>query len=61
LDELKKCQIDTNKNPKGIYLETHQNYNQETLELFQIFENAFSQIKKIEDLSGNPRFIEILK
>ncbi len=57
LEELKKCQIDTTKKIRGIYLETHQNYNQETVDLFRIFEGSFSDIKKIEDFSGNPRFV----
>jgi len=61
MEELKKCQDDTNKKVRGIYLETHQNYNQETLELFRIFEGSFSEIKKIEDFSGNPRFVMLLK
>jgi release factor glutamine methyltransferase len=61
MEELKKCQNDTNKKPVGIYLETHQNYNQETLELFKIFESTYSEIKKIEDFSGNPRFVVLLK
>lgn len=59
-EELKKCQNDTNKKPIGIYLETHQNYTLETLQIFQIFKNSFSTIKKIEDFSGNPRFVVLL-
>lgn len=61
MEELKKCQNDTHKKPIGIYLETHQNYTQETLELFTIFESNYSEIKKIEDFSGNPRFVVLIK
>jgi len=58
---LKKCQNDTLKKPIGIFLETHQNYNSETHTLFENFKSAFSLIKKIEDFSGNPRFVILLK
>ncbi|MEY3965337.1 MAG: peptide chain release factor N(5)-glutamine methyltransferase [Bacteroidota bacterium] len=61
MEELKKCQNDTHKKPIGIYLETHQNYTHETLELFTIFESNYSEIKKIEDFSGNPRFVVLIK
>lgn len=59
--QLKKCQNEPLKKTKGIFLETHQNYNDETFALFENFKSEFSQIKKIEDFSGNPRFVKILK
>lgn len=49
------------KNIWGIFLETHQNFNSDTIGIYQCFENDFALIKKIEDFSGNPRFVKILK
>ena len=46
-----------NENIKGVFMETHQNYTDQTYQIFKKNKTQFLDIKKIEDLSRNPRFI----